>query len=68
MHSDACDLSINSMGSVESVISPPSITNYHSEGPRFSTGILSHWFQREHDQAVCLGVGERADLREMADI
>ena len=33
MNSGVCDLSIDSMESVESVISALSITNYHSKGP-----------------------------------
>lgn len=31
--SGACDFSMDSIESVESVISTPSITNYHREGP-----------------------------------
>lgn len=40
MNSGTCDLSIETMESVKSVISVPSITNYHSKGtPTVSSAI-----------------------------
>ena len=53
---------------MDSVISTPSITNYHSEGPPIFNLHPFSSFQRERDQAACVGVGGRVDHGEMAGV